>query len=154
MVPGSCPPGVAVTPHFVEQRSAAPTPTEGRPPGAIDGPGQYESPLLDAYVSMQNWIDAVLVDWLLRRVGIDPDKIGVTGTSFGSFFGTVLTANEPRIAATAVISTCLEPGCRTIFEEPSPTFKKRLMWMSNYDDEAKFDECVKTLTREGHAVAQ
>jgi hypothetical protein len=21
------------------------------------------------------------------------------------------------------------------------------MWMSNYDDEAKFDECVKTLTR-------
>ena len=25
---------------------------------AIDGPGQYESPLLGSYVSMQNWIDA------------------------------------------------------------------------------------------------
>jgi dipeptidyl aminopeptidase/acylaminoacyl peptidase len=119
---------------------------------AIDGPGQYESPLLGVYVSMRNWIDAgpALVDWLLRRPEIDAQKIGVTGTSFGSFFGTILTANEPRIAATAVISTCLEPGCHTIFEEASPTFKKRFMWMSNYTDESKFDGFVKTLTWEGH----
>jgi len=119
---------------------------------AIDGPGQYESPLLGVYVSMQNWIDAgpVLVDWLLRRPEIDAQKIGVTGSSFGSLFGTILTANEPRIAATAVISTCLEPGCHTIFEEASPTFKKRFMWMSNYTEESTFDEFVKTLTWEGH----
>ena len=96
---------------------------------AIDGPGQYESPLLGLYVTMQSWIDAgpALVDFLLRRPEIDAAKIGVTGASFGSFFGTILAANEPRIAATAVISTCLEPGCRTIFEEASPTFKKRFM---------------------------
>ena len=120
---------------------------------AIDGPGQYESPLLGVYVSMANWIDAgpVLVDWLAQQPEIDTQKIGVTGTSFGSFFGTIMAANEPRIAATAVMSTCLEPGCHTIFEEASPTFKKRFMWMSNYTDEAKFDEFVKTLTWEGHA---
>jgi Esterase FrsA-like len=119
---------------------------------AIDGPGQYESPLLGVYVSMQNWIDAgpVLVDWLLRRPEVDGGKIGVTGTSFGSFFGTILAANEPRVAATAVISTCLEPGCHTIFEEASPTFKKRFMWMSNFTDEAKFDAFAKTLTWDGH----
>jgi alpha-beta hydrolase superfamily lysophospholipase len=119
---------------------------------AIDGPGQYESPLLGVYVSMQNWIDTgpAVVDWLLGRSEIDGQKIGVTGTSFGSFFGTILTANEPRIAATAVISTCLEPGCHTIFEEASPTFKKRFMWMSNYTEEAKFDRFAKTLTWEGH----
>jgi dienelactone hydrolase len=119
---------------------------------AIDGPGQYESPLLGVYVSMQNWIDAgpVLVDWLQQRPEIDAQKIGITGTSFGSFFGTILAANEPRIAATAVISTCLEPGCHTIFEEASPTFKKRFMWMSNYADESKFNEFLKTLTWEGH----
>jgi alpha-beta hydrolase superfamily lysophospholipase len=119
---------------------------------AIDGPGQYESPLLGIYVSMQNWIDAgpALVDWLQARPEIDGQRIGVTGTSFGSFFGTILTANEPRIAATAVSSTCLEPGCHTIFEEASPTFKKRFMWMSNYSDESKFDEFVRTLTWEGH----
>jgi dienelactone hydrolase len=120
---------------------------------AIDGPGQYESPLLGVYVSMQNWVDAgpAVVDWLLARPEIDAQKIGVTGTSFGSFFGTIMTANEPRIAAAAVISTCLEPGCHTIFEEASPTFKKRFMWMSNYTDEAKFDDFAKTLTWEGHA---
>jgi dienelactone hydrolase len=120
---------------------------------AIDGPGQYESPLLGVYVSMANWIDAgpVLVDWLAQQPEIDTQKIGVTGTSFGSFFGTIMAASEPRIAATAVMSTCLEPGCHTIFEEASPTFKKRFMWMSNYTDETKFDEFVKTLTWEGHA---
>lgn len=119
---------------------------------AVDGPGQYESPLLGTYVSMQNWIDAgpAVMDWLVRRPEIDPQKVGVTGTSFGSFFGTILAANEPRVAATAVISTCLEPGCHTIFEEASPTFKKRFMWMSNYTDESKFNEFVKTLTWEGH----
>jgi alpha-beta hydrolase superfamily lysophospholipase len=120
---------------------------------AIDGPGQYESPLLGVYVSMQNWIDAgpAVVGWLQGRPEIDPQRIGVTGTSFGSFFGTILAANEARIKATAVISTCLEPGCHTIFEEASPTFKKRFMWMSNYADEAKFDEFVKSLTWKGHS---
>jgi dienelactone hydrolase len=119
---------------------------------AIDGPGQYESPLNGLYVSMQNWIDAgpAVVDWLVARPEIDDKRIGVTGTSFGSFFGTIMAAHEPRIAATAVISTCLEPGCHAIFEEASPTFKKRFMWMSNFTDEAKFDEFVKTLTWEGH----
>jgi len=119
----------------------------------IDGPGQYESPLNGVYVSMQNWIDAgpALVDWLSARPEIDAKRIGVTGTSFGSFFGTIMTAHEPRIAATAVASTCLEPGCHTIFEQASPTFKKRFMWMSNFTDEAKFDEFARTLTWEGHA---
>lgn len=127
--------------------------TRGAAVLAIDGPGQYESPLLGVYVSMQNWIDAgpALVDWLSRRPEVDRQKIGVTGVSFGSFFGTILAANEPRIVATAVMSTCLEPGCHTIFEEASPTFKKRFMWMSNFTDEAKFDEFAKTLTWEGHA---
>jgi alpha-beta hydrolase superfamily lysophospholipase len=119
---------------------------------SIDGPGQYESALAGLHVSMQNWIDVgpVLVDWLLRRPEIDGQKIAVAATSFGSFFGTILTANEPRIAATAVSSTCLEPGCHTIFEEASPTFKKRFMWMSNYTDEARFDQFTRTLTWEGH----
>jgi len=120
---------------------------------AIDGPGQYESPLLGVYVSMQNWVDAgpAVVNWLSNRPEIDSQKIGCTGVSFGSFFGTIMAANEPRITATAVMSTCLEPGCRTIFEEASPTFKKRFMWMSNYTDEARFDAFAKTLTWEGHA---
>jgi len=119
---------------------------------AVDGPGQYESPLLGIRVSMENWIAAApaLYNWLAKRPEIDGDKIGVVGASFGSFFGTIVVANEPRFRAAAVSATCLEPGCHTIFEEASPTFKKRFMWMAGYTDEAKFDQFVKTLTWEGH----
>ena len=48
-------------------------------------------------------------------------------------------------------STDRHSAAVTIFEEASPTFKKRFMWMSNYTDESKFDEFAKTLTWEGHA---
>ena len=119
---------------------------------AIDGPGQYEAPMVGVNVSMENWLATgkIAVDWLVQRPEIDADRIGVTGTSFGSFFGTLVAASEPRIRACAVISTCLEPGCHTIFEEASPTFKKRFMYMSGFTDEKKFDEFCTTLTWEGH----
>jgi len=120
---------------------------------AIDGPGQYEAPILGTYFSVENWVAAAkpVFDWLAARPEIDGDRIGVTGTSFGSFFGTILTASEPRIRACAVMSVCHEPGCHTIFQEASPTFKKRFMYMSGIADEAKFDEFRKTITWEGHA---
>ncbi|HVA13055.1 MAG TPA: alpha/beta hydrolase [Stellaceae bacterium] len=119
---------------------------------AIDGPGQYEAPLLGIRVSMENWIAAApaLYEWLSARPELDPKRIGVIGNSFGSFFGTILVANEPRYRAAAVSATCLEPGCHTIFEEASPTFKKRFMWMAGYTEEAKFDEFIKGFTWEGH----
>jgi dienelactone hydrolase len=119
---------------------------------AIDGPGQYEAPMVGINVDMPNWLATgkPVVDWLVARSEIDADRIGVTGTSFGSFFGTLVAASEPRIRACAVISTCLEPGCHTIFEEASPTFKKRFMYMAGITDEAKFDAFCKTLTWEGH----
>jgi dienelactone hydrolase len=120
---------------------------------AIDGPGQYEAPMIGLYFSMENWMAAgpVLVDWIAARSELDETRIGVSGTSFGSLFGTVLTANEPRIRACAVMSVCHEPGCHTIFQEASPTFKKRFMYMSGITDEDEFDEFRKTITWEGHA---
>ena len=120
---------------------------------AIDGPGQYEAPMIGLYFSMENWMEAgpVLVDWISERSELDATRIGVAGTSFGSLFGTVLTANEPRIRACAVMSVCHEPGCHTIFQEASPTFKKRFMYMSGITDEDEFDAFRKTITWEGHA---
>jgi len=53
--------------------------------------------------------------------------------------------------ASAVTASCLEPGFHTIFEEASPTFKRRFMYMSNYTDEAAFDRFRETLTWAGHA---
>ena len=120
---------------------------------AIDGPGQYEAPMIGVYFSMENWMATgpALLDWIAARPELDSTRVGVSGTSFGTLFGTVLTAHEPRVKACAVISVCHEPGCHTIFQEASPTFKKRFMYMSGMVDEGEFDAFRKTITWEGHA---
>ena len=119
----------------------------------IDGPGQYESPMLGIYFSMDNWVATgkAVCDWLAKRPEVDMGKVVLSGTSFGTFFGTIATAHEPRISAAAVISVCHEPGCHTIFQEASPTFKKRFMYMSGITDEAEFDKMRQGMTWEGHA---
>jgi dienelactone hydrolase len=120
---------------------------------ALDGPGQYESPVLDVYFTMQAWMDTgkAAVDWLGARSEIDPARIGLSGNSFGSFFGTIAAAHEPRIRALSVSAVCHEPGFHTIFEEASPTFKVRFMYMSGITDEAEFDRFRQGMTWEGHA---
>lgn len=120
---------------------------------ALDGPGQYESPLLRIHVSMEKWKAAgpAAMDWLLGRPEVDPRRVGITGRSFGSFFGTILAASEPRFRSCAVSATCHEPGFHTLFEEASPTFKMRFMFMSNFVDEDAFDEFIRAFTWEGEA---
>lgn len=120
---------------------------------AIDGPGQYESPLIDILFSMQAWEATArgAMDWLIARPEIDPERIGVSGTSFGTLFGTVCAGSEPRYKAAAITAPCLEPGCHTIFQEASPTFKQRFMFMSGITNEADFDEFRETITWKGYA---
>lgn len=120
---------------------------------AIDGPGQYESAVLDVHFSMERWMATgrACVDWLVQRSEVDVSRIGISGNSFGSFFATIAAAYEPRIRAVAVSAVCHEPGFHTIFEEASPTFKMRFMYMSGMTDEARFDAFRRTMTWEGHA---
>ncbi len=119
----------------------------------LEGPGQYESAVNNIHVSVPNWAAAAkaVMDWMAARPELDPQRIAVGGSSFGSFFGTLVAAHEPRFRACAVTSTCLEPTCHTIFEEASPTFKRRFMYMSGYTDEQEFNAFCKTLTWEDHA---
>ena len=121
---------------------------------ALDGPGQAECRVMGLTVSMENWtaVGKAAVDWLMQRPEIDPEKIGAFGNSFGSFFVTIATANEPRIKACVANSNNLEPGFHTIFEEASISYKKRFMYMAGFTDEAKFDAFRKTLTWEGHST--
>jgi dienelactone hydrolase len=120
---------------------------------ALDGPGQYESPVLGIYFSMPAWMATgpAVVNWLTGRPEIDPGRIGLSGNSFGSFFGTIAAAHEPRIRAVSVSAVCHEPGFHTIFEEASPTFKMRFMYMSGITDEAEFDKLRESMTWEGQA---
>jgi pimeloyl-ACP methyl ester carboxylesterase len=108
---------------------------------SVDGPGRGEAPLLDSYVTADNWIDAgeVFMKFLLDRPEVDPDRIVGFGSSFGSFWMTQVAATQPRLKACATALCCHEPGCHTIFEEASPSYKKRFMWMSDIHNEDEFD---------------
>jgi len=119
----------------------------------VDGPGQYESAVLGIPVTVPAWLEAAhsIYECLAARAEIDPERIGISGRSFGSLFATLLAAGEPRFKACAVSGTCLEPGGHSIFEEAPPTFKRRFMYMAGCLDEERFDEFRKTLTWEGHA---
>ncbi len=120
---------------------------------AIDGPGQYETPLIDIPFTMEAWERTAkgTMDWLVARPEIDAARIGVSGTSFGTLFGTVCAASEPRYKAAAITAPCLEPGCHTIFQEASPTFKQRFMFMSDIKDEAEFDKFRQSISWKGYA---
>src|SRR5260370_17157148 len=102
------------------------------PVRALEGRGQYESPVLGIYSSMPAWMATgrAVVDWLTGRPEIDPGRIGLSGNSFGSFFGTIAAAHEPRIRAVSVSAVFHEPGFHTIFQEPSPTFQIRFLLIS------------------------
>ena len=109
----------------------------------IDGPGQYELPMLGIYFSMDNWVATGKAR--VRLAGQAPRGRHGQGRTVGHELRYVLrhfwqqhTSRASR--PPAVISVCHEPGCHTIFEEASPTFKKRFMYMSGITDEAEFDK--------------
>jgi dienelactone hydrolase len=112
---------------------------------AIDGPGQSETAINGVHVTPTAWVEAgsVLVDWLRARPDVDVDRLACSGGSFGSFFMTQIAATQPVFKGCAVGMPVFEPGGRTIFEEASPTFKARHMWMAGlWNDEVAFDRMV------------
>ena len=120
---------------------------------AFEGPGYWEPPLRGLFVDVPGWAEAArtVADWLVKRPEIDADKIGMTGVSFGSFFTAIMMSADARYKACAVVGTCYEPGGETIFNQASPTFKKRFMFMSGITDEREFDDFRKTIDWNGYA---
>jgi cephalosporin-C deacetylase-like acetyl esterase len=118
---------------------------------ALDGPGQGESLVRKIRCTINNFPKSgkAAMDYLLTRPEIDGEKIGVTGTSMGSFWVTQIAASDHRFKAAAVMLVCQEPGLNTIFNLACPTFKDRYMWMAGYQDEEEFDKFARTLTLKG-----
>lgn len=108
---------------------------------AVDGPGQGEAPIHGVFVTEDNWVDAgeAMMAWLDAREEVDSDRLVAFGLSFGSFWMTQVAATQPRLRGCAVGLVCHEPGGHAIFEQASPTFKARYMWMADIPDEAAFD---------------
>jgi dipeptidyl aminopeptidase/acylaminoacyl peptidase len=118
---------------------------------ALDGPGQGETREGGIKCTATNYADAgkLACDYLVNRPEIDSSRIGVMGSSMGSYWAARVVAEEKRFKACAVTAVCMEPGQYAIFNMSSPTFKLNYMYMSGYDDEAAFDEFAKTLSLQG-----
>ncbi|MEE8333309.1 MAG: alpha/beta hydrolase [Alphaproteobacteria bacterium] len=115
---------------------------------SIDGPGQAESVTLGIHVTATNHMQAAVAtyDWLAAHPAIDTENIVVRGTSFGTYWGLQWAAAlGDRIKGVAVSGVCHEPGCNTIFNMASPSFKLRYMWMADYEDEVEFDKFAETI---------
>jgi dienelactone hydrolase len=118
----------------------------------FDGPGQNDARIMrKVCVTATNFVDAgrTAMDFLLARTDIDTQRIGIVGTSMATYWITQIVADDHRYKAAAGFYVCHESGMDTIFNMAIPVFKDRFMWMSGYNDEAKFDAFLKTLTLDG-----
>ena len=122
---------------------------------ALDGPGQGECCVRDIKLTATNYKDAgrAALAWMRGQAEIDPDRLGVFGISFGSFWATQVASIDDRIKGCAVAFVCHEPGGNTIFNMASPTFKLRFMYMAGYDNEDEFDAFARALTLVGDGAA-
>ncbi|MFM1813960.1 MAG: hypothetical protein RLZ98_655 [Pseudomonadota bacterium] len=113
---------------------------------ALDGPGQAESISRGIYFTPGIFAEAAnaVYDWVKTENTLDPEKVVMRGSSFGTYFGTVASAGlGNKIHGFAAAGICQEPGANMIFNMASPTFKMRFMMMSGIDDEDEFDEFCK-----------
>ncbi|MCC7107352.1 MAG: alpha/beta hydrolase [Chloroflexi bacterium] len=106
----------------------------------MDGPGQGTSNIRKIRVTLDNYERAgkAAIDYLVQRPEVDPERIGVSGFSMGSYWGMRIAATDKRVKAVATAAACYGPK-NAIFEQASPRFKQIFMYMAGLHDEEQFD---------------
>ena len=120
---------------------------------SFDGPGQGSSNIRKIRVTADNYERAAskAIDWLLTRPEVDGERIGVVGSSMGSYWSMRLASIDDRVKAVASTAACYASK-RHIFEQSSPRFKQVFMYMAGISDEAIFDAMASTMHLDGHAA--
>jgi len=118
----------------------------------LDGPGQGTSNIRKIRITVDNYERAgrAAIDYLTSRPEVDAERIGIGGSSMGSYWGMRIAANDERVKAIATSAACYS-GKTAIFEEASPRFKQVFMYMAGIDDEATFDAMAAEMTLDGLA---
>jgi len=67
----------------------------------FDGPGQGRNLIRDGIPIRPDWETVVrpVIDWVLERPEVDPDRVVLAGWSFGGYLAPRAAAFEPRLAA-------------------------------------------------------
>jgi len=116
----------------------------------LDGVGQGESLMRKIWVDPENYAEAGsdVIDFLEKKPQVDADKIGLFGRSMGSYWAPLIASKDSRVKALATAFSCYYDK-HHIFNETSPNFRLRFMWMAGIDDDEDFDRMISTMTLEG-----
>jgi len=115
----------------------------------FDGPGQGESNLRGIKLTEDNYEDAAsaALTHLLARPDVDPERIGLFGISFGSYWAARIAATDQRIKATVLgwASICDK---YYLFEEESPRYKQLFAYLTQAENEEELDQFVEHMALE------
>lgn len=118
----------------------------------MDGPGQGESNVRAIHATHDNYERAAtaVIDWLVTRPEVDPERIMVLGNSMGSYWAPRVAAHDKRVKACVAAMGCFGDK-RDMFEKASPHFKQMWMYMSGIEDEDEFDKMAEKMVLTGIA---
>ena len=118
---------------------------------SFDGPGQPESNLRGIRLTADNYEEAAstVLDHLLKRPEIDPEKVVLYSDSFGSFWGMRFAAKDHRIKATfARQASICNKYIHTDLE--SPRWKQLFAFLTQAEDEEDLDRIMQDMTMDGY----
>jgi dienelactone hydrolase len=118
---------------------------------SFDGPGQPESNLRGIRLTADNYEEAAstVLDHLLKRPEIDPEKVVLYAASFGGFWGMRFAAKDHRIKATfATQASICNKYIHTDLE--SPRWKQLFAFLTQAEDEEELDKIMQDMTMDGY----
>jgi dienelactone hydrolase len=117
---------------------------------AIDGPGQGESLLQKLWVDEENYARAgkVVIDYLIKRPEVDPDKIGIHGISMGSYWGPLIAIHDSRVKALSTQMSNFYDKTH-ILNETAPNCRLRFMYIAGNLNDDELDMMAPKMTLEG-----
>jgi dienelactone hydrolase len=88
----------------------------------FDGPGQPAARHRDGLVFRPDWENVIgpVVDWLLARPDVEPDRVGLLGLSMGGLLAPRAAAHEPRLAACVAVDGVYDLGQVATANFPGP----------------------------------
>jgi len=84
-----------------------------------------------------------LMDAVLETIGVERDQARL------AHYSKVAGAEAAGVFRAAGAFVVHEPGCDTIFNAASPTFRTRFIFMAGIDDEDAFDSCLQDFDPRG-----
>ena len=134
-------PGMDMTKEAQPNPSSNPFARRGMHVLSIDGPGQGVSNLRKVRLTADNYERAgsAFIDAMVSRPDVDAERIGVSGFSMGSHWGSRLAARDKRVKAVATAAANYGSK-RPLLQLASPRFKQIFMYMAGLKSEQQFDE--------------